>query len=56
MKEKGKTMENLILIAVLLLIVGGAGLYIYKSKKRGDACVGCPHAKSCGSKCNCQNH
>lgn len=44
-------MTNLIVIAVVLLVLGGAGGYIHKSKKRGDACVGCPHAKSCGGKC-----
>lgn len=49
-------MENIILIAVLLLVVGGAALYIYKAKKRGQACVGCPHAKTCGSKCSCDHH
>lgn len=44
-------MANFILIAVLLLIVGGAGAYIYRAKKRGQTCVGCPHAKSCGGNC-----
>ena len=53
--QRNKPMkENLILIAVLLLIVGGAAYYVYRAKKRGDACVGCPHAKTCGSKsCSC---
>jgi len=49
-------MTNLIIIAVLLMIVGGAGLYLYKAKKRGQACVGCPHSKTCGSQCNCNHH
>lgn len=44
-------MTNLIVIAVVLLVLGGAGAYIHKSKKRGDACVGCPHAKACSGKC-----
>ncbi|MBR5271386.1 MAG: hypothetical protein IKV64_04290 [Clostridia bacterium] len=42
-------MENLVLIIVLACIVGGASIYIYKSKKRGEACIGCPHAKKCRS-------
>ena len=45
-------MTNLIIVAVLLLLVGGAGFYIYRSKKQGQACVGCPHAKTCGGKCS----
>ena len=46
-------MINLMIIILVALIVGSAGLYIYKAKKRGHACVGCPHAKTCGSKCCC---
>lgn len=48
-------MENIILIAILLIAVGSAVLYIYKSKKQGKACIGCPYAKQCGSKCSCDN-
>jgi len=40
---------NLIVIAVLLLIVGAIALYLYKAKKRGTTCIGCPHAKTCKS-------
>lgn len=43
-------MENLIIIFVLLLIIGGAGWYIYKAKKKGQKCIGCPYAKECGCK------
>ena len=49
--KKEKTMINVILATAIVLIVGGAGAYIHKSKKRGDTCVGCPHAKACGGKC-----
>lgn len=45
-------MENIIIVAVLLLIVGGAALYIYKAKKKGQKCIGCPDSGSCCSK-NC---
>ncbi len=41
-----------LLIGLLLLILGGAGLYLYKAKKRGQKCVGCPYAQTCG-KCTC---
>jgi hypothetical protein len=46
-------MENYILIAVLILILGGAGLYIYKAKKKGQKCIGCPSGGTCSS-CNGQ--
>ena len=49
-------MIDVIIVLAVLAIVAGAGLYIYKQKKAGAACVGCPHAKSCGSsKCSCQH-
>ena len=49
-------MTDLILIAVIAAIVGSAGLYIYKAKKRGQTCIGCPHAKNgtCGGSCGCK--
>lgn len=44
-------MENLIIIAVLVAIVAGSVFYLWRSKKNGNACVGCPSSKSCGGKC-----
>lgn len=47
-------MENIIIIVTLALVVSLASLYVYRSKKKGNACIGCPAAKSCASKsCNC---
>jgi hypothetical protein len=43
---------DLIVILILLLILGGAGLYIYRAKKAGQKCIGCPHAKSCSGHCS----
>ncbi len=40
-------MENLIIIAVILLIVGLAGYYVYKAKKSGKKCIGCPANGAC---------
>ena len=45
-------MENYIIIALIVLILGGIIFYLVRSKKRGDKCVGCPYAKQCGGKCN----
>jgi hypothetical protein len=44
-------MENIIIIAVLALILGGAAAYIIKAKKSGKKCIGCPSGGSCGGSC-----
>lgn len=41
-------MESIIVIAVVAVIVGLALLFIYREKKRGVKCVGCPYAGTCG--------
>ena len=43
-------MEKFIVIAIVLLIVGGAMAYIIKAKKSGKKCIGCPDSCSCSSK------
>lgn len=49
-------MENIIIILILLLAVGGAASYIYKAKKKGQTCIGCPYAKECSKKyCHTEN-
>ena len=49
-------MADLIVVLALLLILGGAALYIYRAKKAGQKCIGCPHAKSCSGNCGgCNN-
>ncbi len=45
-------MENIIIIAILVVIIGGAVGYIIRSKRKGNKCIGCPYADSCGKK-NC---
>ncbi len=49
-------MENFIIILILLAIVGGIVRYLWKAKKRGDKCIGCPHAKGCGGNCGDSNN
>ena len=46
-----KDMENIIVLAVVGLIVGFAAGYIYKKKKQGVKCIGCPDSKTCGGNC-----
>ncbi len=45
-------MENIILIAVIVAIVGFAALYVYGAKKKGKKCIGCPYSNSCTMECN----
>ncbi len=50
-------MEDVIIVVILVLIVGAIGLYLYRAKKRGEKCIGCPYAKQCGGSCSgCANH
>lgn len=43
-------MENIIIIAILVAVIGGAIWYIVKEKKKGTVCIGCPNSGSCSSK------
>ena len=45
-------LENIIIIAVVVLIIGGASAYIYKAKKKGQKCIGCPYGKECNGSCS----
>ena len=47
-------MTDYIIIFVVLVILGLAGLYIYRAKKNGQKCIGCPHSKTCGNACQCK--
>jgi len=45
-------MIDIVIILVLLALVGGAGYYIYKAKKSGKKCIGCPYAGTAGCSCS----
>lgn len=54
-------MIDYIVIAILVVIVAAAAFYVYKAKKIGKKCIGCPDGCSCSSKhddthCSCGNH
>ena len=46
------TMENIIIIVLVLAIVGGIVFYLLRAKKHGEVCIGCPYAKQCSGKCS----
>ncbi|MBQ3140213.1 MAG: hypothetical protein IJB68_12015 [Ruminococcus sp.] len=37
-------------------IVAAISIYLYKEKKKGTTCIGCPYAKKCGGKCSGGNN
>ena len=43
-------MKNIIIIAVLVVVIGLALFYVYRAKKSGKKCIGCPHNGSCSGK------
>ena len=49
-------MTDLILIAVLLAILGGAAAYLVRAKRQGVKCIGCPEGSCqccCGQETGC---
>lgn len=46
-------METAIVVIILVVIVGAAALYVYKAKKSGKKCIGCPDGGSCNGSCSC---
>lgn len=49
-----KKMQNFIIIAILIIVVGAAVFYIWKEKKKGRKCIGCPCSGS--ESCHCENN
>ena len=45
-------MTDLLIILLLALILGAAALYIYRAKKKGHKCIGCPHSSTCSGSCS----
>ncbi len=47
-------MIDIIILGIILTAVGFASFYIYKAKKNGKSCIGCPYSRECGkNRCNC---
>ncbi len=46
---------DLIAIGIIVVIIGLASFYIYRAKKSGKRCIGCPYSDSCGGNC-CSPH
>jgi len=46
-------MESVIAAVIVVAILALAVWYIYKAKKSGKKCVGCPDGGSCSGSCSC---
>jgi hypothetical protein len=46
---------DLLIIAILAAVLGGAGYAVYRSKKSGHKCIGCPSGGCAGCNGNCGN-
>lgn len=46
-------MIDVVLILFLVLIIGGAVLYVVRARKNGVKCIGCPASGSCSRNCGC---
>lgn len=42
-----------IVIAVILAVIGLAAFYVYKAKKSGKKCIGCPEGGCSSCSCGC---
>ena len=45
-------MKDFILILVLAVIIGSAAWYVYRAKKKGVHCIGCPDGATCSGCCH----
>ncbi|MBQ7000711.1 MAG: FeoB-associated Cys-rich membrane protein [Oscillospiraceae bacterium] len=44
-------MQDIMLLAVIGLIVGAAAGYIWREKRKGRKCIGCPDSAACSGHC-----
>ena len=49
-------MKDIIVLAVIAGILLLAGMYIYRSKKKGKKCIGCPDSGTCTGCCTGCDH
>ncbi len=44
-------MINFIIVAIIVGIASGIVWYLWKAKKRGEKCIGCPCSRQCKGNC-----
>lgn len=40
--------ESVVIAVILIAVIGLAALYVYRAKKSGKRCIGCPESGRCG--------
>ena len=46
------TLTNVIVILIVAAVIGAICFYLYRQKKKGVKCIGCPYASQCSGNCN----
>ncbi len=52
------TLADIVIILIIAAAVAGISIYLYRAKKRGEKCIGCPYARQCsagGGKCGSEH-
>lgn len=44
-------MVDFVIVVILAVVVGSAARYVYKAKKSGAKCIGCPAGGNCSGSC-----
>lgn len=53
----GEIISNIAIIVIIAVIVAAIIRYLYRAKKRGEGCIGCPYGKQCsGHNCSGGHH
>lgn len=53
----GEVISNIAIIVIIAVIVAAIIRYLYRAKKRGEGCIGCPYGKQCsGHNCSGSHH
>ncbi len=48
--DMGSVIANTVTALILIAVVAAACVYIYKEKKKGRHCIGCPYSAACPKK------
>ena len=46
-------MDSILIVVILIVVVGLAAWYVYRAKRNGKKCIGCPESGHCGNCCGC---
>ena len=41
---------DIVTVLIIAAVIALAAVYVYKSKKKGKKCIGCPYCDSCSTK------